>query len=329
MKVLLAGADGALGTPLTRLLIARGHTVLGLIRNPSGAPMLRARGVEPIVADALDNEALLRAVDGHSADAVIHELTALKKPPVRASGMTMTNRLRTEGTANLLAAAARLGANRIVTQSIVLGYGYWDHGRHVLIEADPFGVPVGDVTDETMAALHAAEAQTFEVPEGIALRYGLLYGGDASQIRPMLAKRMVPVAAGGPLGWIHHLDAAAATVAALERGRPGEAYNIVDDQPATWSEVFTAMAEAFGAPRPRHVPRWLLRLLAPYIGMVMTDTRLRASNAKAKTELGWQPLFRNYREGIAAMVSGSNEDAEVLRLLSRGGLGDSGRRIAS
>src|SRR6185369_15027086 len=136
MKVLLAGADGALGTPLTRLLIARGHTVLGLIRNPSGAPMLRARGVEPIVADALDNEALLRAVDGHSADAVIHELTALKKPPVRASGMTMTNRLRTEGTANLLAAAARLGANRIVTQSIVLGYGYWDHGRHVLIEAD-------------------------------------------------------------------------------------------------------------------------------------------------------------------------------------------------
>jgi nucleoside-diphosphate-sugar epimerase len=329
MKVLLAGADGALGTPLTRLLIARGHTVLGLIRNPSGAPILRSRGVEPIVADALDREGLLRAVDGHSADAVIHELTALKRPPLRASGMTMTNRLRTEGTANLLTAAARLGANRIVTQSIVLGYGYRDHGERMLTEADPFGIPAGDLTDETMAALHAAEVQTFEAREGIALRYGLLYGGDASQVRPMLAKRMVPVAAGGPLGWIHHLDAAAATVAALERGRPGQAYNIVDDQPATWTEVFTAMAAAFDAPRPRHVPRWLLRLLTPYIGMVMVDTWLRVSNAKAKTELGWQPWYRNYRQGIAAMVSGSDEDAEVLRLLTRGGLRDSDGRIAS
>jgi len=329
MKVLLAGADGALGTPLTRLLLARGHTVLGLIRNPNGAPVLRARGVEPIVADALDRDSLLRAVDRHSADAVIHELTALKKPPMRPSDMRMTNRLRTEGTANLMAAAARLGANRIVTQSIVLGYGFRDHGDHVLTEADPFCIPAGDLTDETLGALRAAEVQTCEAPQGIALRYGLLYGGDASQIRPMLAKRRVPIAAGGSLGWIHHLVAAAATVAALERGRPGQAYNIVDDQPATWTEVFTAMAAAFGAPPPRRVPRWLLRLLAPYIGMVMVDTGLRVSNAKAKTELGWQPRFRNYLEGIAAMASGSDEDAEVLRLLSRGGLGDSNGRIAS
>jgi nucleoside-diphosphate-sugar epimerase len=329
MNVLLAGADGALGTPLTRLLLARGHTVLGLIRNPSGVPVLRSRGVEPIVADALDREGLLRAVDHHSADAVIHELTALKKPPLGAGNMTMTNRLRTEGTANLLAAAARVGANRIVTQSIVLGYGFRNHGDHVLTEADPFGIPAGDLTDETVAALRAAEAQTFGAPEGIALRYGLLYGGDAPQIRPMLAKRRVPVAAGGPLGWIHHLDAAAATVAALERGRPGQAYNVVDDQPATWNEIFTAMAAAFGAPPPRRVPHWLLRLLAPYVGMVIVDTSLRVSNAKAKTELGWQPRFRNYREGIAAMVSGSDEDAEVLRLLSHGGLGGSNSRIAS
>src|SRR5262245_30115677 len=157
MKILLAGADGAIGTPLTRLLLARGHSILGLIRNPSGAPTLRARGVEPIVADALDREALLRAVDGHSAEAVIHQLTALKKPPLRASGLVMTNRLRTGGTANLLAAASRLGANRIVTQSIVLGYGFRDHGDHTLTETDPFGIPAGDLTDPTLAGLHAAE----------------------------------------------------------------------------------------------------------------------------------------------------------------------------
>src|SRR5262245_22901833 len=112
MKVLLAGADGALGTPLTRLLVARGHTVLGLIRNPAGVPILRARGVEPIVADALNREGLLRAVDRHSADAVIHECTALKKPPTRASRMTKTNRLRNQGTSDLRAAAVRICANR-------------------------------------------------------------------------------------------------------------------------------------------------------------------------------------------------------------------------
>lgn len=328
MKILLAGADGALGTPLTRLLLARGHKILGLIRNPSGATTLRGRGVEPIVADALDRDELLRAVDGHSADAVIHELTALKKPPLRPSGMTMTNRLRIDGTANLLAAAARLGAKRIVTQSMMAGYGFRDHGDRLLTEADPFGIPAGDLTDASVAAMHAAEVQTFTAPEGIALRYGLLYGGDAPLVRPMLAKRSVPVADGGPLGWVHHLDAAAATVAALERGRPGQAYNIVDDQPATWSEVFTAMAAAFGAPPPRRVPRWLMRLIAPYVAQLI-GASIRVSNAKAKTELGWQPRFHTFREGIAAMVSGADEDAAVLRLLSRGGLREDDRTIAS
>src|SRR5262249_56242331 len=115
MKVLIAGANGALGMPLTRLLLARGHQVLGLIRDPAGAPALRALAVEPIVADALDREALLRAVRPFSADAIIHELTALRKPPLRPSGMEMTNRLRAQGTDNLLAAAAHMGAKRMVT----------------------------------------------------------------------------------------------------------------------------------------------------------------------------------------------------------------------
>jgi nucleoside-diphosphate-sugar epimerase len=303
MKILVAGANGALGTPLTRLLIARGHYVLGLIRDPSGAPGLRALGAQPIVADALDRDALLSAVRGLSAHAVIHELTALRKPPLRPSGMTLTNRLRIEGTDNLLAAAAALGANRIVTQSIILGYGFRDHGDRTITEDDPFGIPIGSLTDPTVLALHLAENHTFTAAEGIALRYGLLYGGDGPQMRATLAKRGVPVLSGGLLGWVHHLDAAAATVAALENGRPGQAYNIVDDQPATWQEMFSAMAAGFGAPPPRRVPHFLLRLMAPYIALVAADTSMRVSNAKAKSELGWQPRFRNYREGIAAMVS--------------------------
>src|SRR5436309_964416 len=138
MKVLLAGATGAIGIPVTRRLLAHGHEVLGLTRDRSGADRLRARGVTPVVANALDREDLLRAVDGLSADAVIHELTALRKMPRTFAGMATTNRLRTEGTANLLAAAAALGAQRFVTQSMILGYGYRDHGSTVLNESAPF-----------------------------------------------------------------------------------------------------------------------------------------------------------------------------------------------
>jgi len=309
MVVLVAGASGALGTPLTRLLIARGHRVFGLIRDPAGAAGLRALGAQPVVADALDRPGLLRAVDGVAADAIIHELTSLRKPPLRPSGMAQTNRLRTEGTTNLLAVAARIGATRIVTQSIVLGYGFRNHGDRILTEQDPFAVPVSGMTGDTMAAMHSAETQTFTAPEGIALRYGLLYGGDAPQMRPLLAKRGVPVTLGGLLGWIHHDDAASATVAALEHGHAGQAYNIVDDQPATWQEVITAMAEAFGAPRPRRVPHWIMRVMAPYIAAVAVDTSMRVSNAKAKTELRWQPRFPTYHDGVVAMASATVDEA--------------------
>jgi len=309
MRVLVAGASGALGVPLTRLLLARGHSVVGLIRNPAGADVVRALGAEPIVADALDRDDLLRAVNGLTADAVIHELTSLRKPPLRANGMAVTNRLRTEGTANLLDVADRLGA------SIILGYGFRDHGDRILTERDTFGIPVGDPTDDTVAALASAETQTFKAPEGIALRYGLLYGGDGAQMRTMLQKRGVPVSVGGLLGWAHHLDAAAATVSALEVGRAGQAYNVVDDQPASWQELFTAMAADVGAEPPRRLPRWLLRLVAPYAARVAVDTSMRVSNAKAKKELGWQPRFTTYREGIAAMVSDlCLEDPNLTRL---------------
>src|SRR5215813_11981666 len=156
MKVLVAGANGALGMPLTRLLLARGHQVLGLIRDPAGVPALRALGVEPIVEDALDRE-----------------------PPLRPSGMAMTNRLRTQGSDNLLAAADLMGARRMVTQSICLGYGFRDHGDRVITEDDPFGVPAGSLTDPSLVAIKLAEAKAFTMAEGIALRYGLFYGGDA------------------------------------------------------------------------------------------------------------------------------------------------------
>ncbi len=311
MNVLLAGASGAIGVPITRLLLAHDHQVLGLTRGRTGAARLTALGARPVVADALDRDSLLRAVDGLAADAVIHELTALREPPLRHSGMALTDRLRTEGTANLLAAAEVLGARRFVTQSFILGYGYRDHGAHVLTERDPFGQLVGDRCDPHVAAMLSTEQQAFTAPVGIALRYGLLYGGDANRLRPMLTRRGLPVADGGVLGWTHHQDAAAATVAALERGRPGQAYNVVDDRPASWQEMYTAMATAFGAPPPHRLPRWLLRMAAPYVASFVLGAVLRASNAKAKAELGWRPAFPTYVEGIRAMASPTHAAQEV------------------
>jgi nucleoside-diphosphate-sugar epimerase len=300
VRVLVAGATGALGTPLVHRLVARGHQVLGLTRGGAdNVGKLAGLGATAVLADALDRDALLRAVEPLRADAVIHEMTALTKAPLRRSGMAMTNRLRTDGTRNLLEAAQVLGAARFVTQSIVLGYGYRDHGEHWLTEDDPFGVPDGGPCDEHVAAMLANERQTFTAPEGIALRYGMLYGGDIATVQPMLMKRRLPVFAGGPLAWVHHDDAAAATVAALERGVPGAAYNIVDDQPAGWTQLYTALAAALGAPTPIRLPKWLFRLAAPYPATFALDATFRVSNDRARRELQWKPRYATFSEGVA------------------------------
>lgn len=189
MKVLVAGATGAIGRPLVRKLTDEGHEVYALSRSNREVP-----GATTVVADAMDRTALLAAVDGLAADAVISQLTALKKVPTREGLMATTNALRTEGTANLLAAAEAMGASRFLTQSFILGYGYRDHGPELLTEDAPFGRPAGDRCDPHVAAMASTERQAFSAPEGIALRYGLLYGGDAAKVQAMLARRRLPVA---------------------------------------------------------------------------------------------------------------------------------------
>jgi nucleoside-diphosphate-sugar epimerase len=303
MKVFVAGATGAIGWPLVRRLAAAQHEVVGLARDERGVARLRDRGVrEVVVADALDRQALLAAVRGHRADAVIHQLTALKKAPAAHRHMAATDALREQGSDNLLDAARELGASRFVTQSIVLGYGYRDHGGAVLTETTPFGVPDGRRGfDAHVAAMKAAEDKAFLADgiEGIALRYGLFYGQDAAAVATMLRKRALPVARqGGALPFVHHDDAAAATVAALEQGRDGEAYNIVDDTPLTFRQLVEAVARAEDAPEPLRLPGGLLRLVAPYGGVVMTEVAMQVSNAKARRELGWEPQYPSARDGL-------------------------------
>lgn len=302
MRVMVAGATGTLGAPLLRELLAHGHEVLGIARSPGGAEVVRQRGATPIVADVMDRDALLRAVAGASADAVVHELTALKKAPARFADMRETNRLRVEGSAHLLEAARALGASRFVTQSIVFGYGYRAVGD--VDETSPFGELPGDRTDEPIRAMASAEAQAFAAPgiDGIALRYGLLYGADAATMARMLERRALPVPRRwrGTIPMIHHDDAARATVAALEHGTGGRAYNIVDDTPVSWHDYIKTTAAVHGTRPPLAVPDGVLRMIAPYAGVLMTRVDMRASNLLARRELGWEPRYPGVAEGLRA-----------------------------
>lgn len=306
MKVLVAGATGAIGRPLCAGLAAAGHEVVGLTRSAGGAARLEEAGVRPVVADAMDRAGLLRALEGVTADAVLHELTSLTKPPTRHRDMTQTNRLRTEGTRNLLDAARQVGARRFVTQSIVFGYGYRDHGEHVVTEDDPFGQDLQGPCAPHVAAMAENERLVFtaEGIEGISLRYGLFYGGDVARMAEELGRRRLPVTARNrPLAWVHLDDAAAATVAALERGEAGAAYNIVDDEPCSWTRMITDMAAVLGAPQPRTLPGWALRLVAPYAGVMLLDTALRVSNARAARDLAWTPAHPTHTAGLRTFTT--------------------------
>lgn len=304
MKIFVAGATGAIGTPLVRQLLLAGHEVIGLTRTAQGADSLSGAGVTPVVADALDRPGLLRALEPVSADVVVHQLTSLTKPPARHGDMARTNLLRTEGTENLLEAARRIGAKRFVTQSITLGYGYREHGDTPLTEASPFGEGPQGKCAPHVAAMVANERMVRSARDidGIALRYGLFYGGDMAGMIGMLRKRRIPIAANTErvLPWVHVEDAATATVLAVTSGKAGQAYNVVDDLPCSWGEFFSAMAAAFGAPAPRALPAWLIRAAAPYAGTLVLDTGMRVSNAKAKQELHWQPAYPTHREGFEA-----------------------------
>jgi nucleoside-diphosphate-sugar epimerase len=287
--------------------------VIGLSRSQSGAAQLRELGVEPLVADLLDRDELLRATAGMNADAAIHAATALRTAPMRHNGMSGTDALRTAGTRNLMEAVQLVGARRVVAESMHFGYGYLHVGDRLVTEDNTPFAPRGRTTalEHHVAGFRIKEDLMLHTDgvEGIALRFGALYGpgfarGGTDQIVTLLRKRSLPVVAqnkAGLLPWTHFADAATAAVAALDHGRPGQAYNIVDDQPATMTEHVRFVASAFGTPRPMTVPLWVIRLVAPYLHEMLTAS-MHPSNALARRELGWTPAYPTYRDGIRAMA---------------------------
>jgi nucleoside-diphosphate-sugar epimerase len=310
MKIFVAGATGALGKQLVPQLLARGHDVVGMTRTPSKQGLVRTLGAKPVVADALDPEQVARAVAEAEPDVIVHQLTALSGSlDLRKFEQTfaMTNRLRTEGTDHLLAAGRAVGVERFVAQS----YASWQYanvGGPVKTEDDPLAEDTVAAVRGVLGAIRYMEKAVLgaDWTEGIALRYGGFYGPGTSmapggeQLEAIRARKFPVVGSGaGIMSLIHVEDGASATVAAIERGHRG-AYNIVDDSPEPMSEWLPAVAAAIGAKPPRHVPRWVGRLLAGEAAAVMMTELRGVSNAKAKRELGWQPRYPSWREGFGA-----------------------------
>jgi nucleoside-diphosphate-sugar epimerase len=303
MKVFVAGASGAIGRPLVRQLLATDHEVTGMTRREENAEAIRAAGAEAVVFDAA---ALERAVREAAPEAVIHELTSLpdRLDPKAKDALKPTNRLRGEGTRNLIAAAKAAGARRLIAESVAFFYvpeGDWVKGE----DAPAFAAAPGPF-GEAGRALADLERQVTGAAglEGIVLRYGWLYGpgtyyGRGGSATEDFHKRRMPVVGkgDGTFSFIHVEDAAAATVAAVERGASG-IYNVVDDAPAPMREWVPAFAEAVGAKAPRRAPLWLARLVAGSAAVEMATELRGASNAKAKRELGWQPRYASWRQGF-------------------------------
>jgi nucleoside-diphosphate-sugar epimerase len=307
MRVFLAGASGAIGRPLIPKLVAAGHEVTGITRSESKADAIRAAGARAAVVDVFDADALRAAVEEARSEAIVHELTALpdrldfRKEDVYAP----TNRVRTEGTRNLLDAARTVGARRFVCQSIA--FAYRNEGTRVKTEDDPLLDDAPGAFGSGLKALREMESIVLgaDALESLVLRYGFFYGpgthydADGAMVEDIRRRRLPVVGKGtGVWSFIHVDDAADATVAALERGAPG-IYNVTDDEPAAMSEWVPVLANAAGAKRPLRVPRWLARVVAGRQAADFASELRGASNEKAKRELGWQPAHPSWRTGFA------------------------------
>jgi 2-alkyl-3-oxoalkanoate reductase len=302
MHILIAGATGAAGRALIPLLIANGHTVTGTTRSPAKAGEIEALGARAQIMDGLDAGSVKAAVAAARPDVIVHQMTALTGIDMRNidKAFATTNRLRTEGTEHLIAAAK---GKLLIAQSFA-GWPYERSGGAIKTEADRLDPAPPKGIRETHAAIRRLEELTTGAG-GIVLRYGGFYGPgtgiapDGEQVA-MIRQRKMPLVGNGEGIWsfLHTDDLATATLAAIERGRPGEIYNIVDDEPAPVREWLPLVAERAGAKPPRRVPAWLARIAAsPAAVAMMTESR-GASNAKAKAELGWTPRYPSLRAGL-------------------------------
>jgi nucleoside-diphosphate-sugar epimerase len=308
MKVLVAGATGGLGRSLVPQLVSAGHEVTAMIRSESGAAGVRAQGAQVVFADGLDAAAVKAAVDTARPDVVVHQMTALRSGinfKKFDQSFAMTNRLRTEGTENLLAASQAAGVRRFVVQSYA-GWNLQHGGSATKTEADPLDPDPLPATRQTMAGIKRLESLVTGADgiEGVVLRYASFYGptgdiGKGGSMVELIKKRRLPLIGDGTGVWsfIHYDDAAAVTVKAIESDVTG-IYQIADDEPAEARVWLPEFAKILGAKPPMHIPAWLGRLAAGEVGVAAFTEIRGADNSLAKRTFDWQPGYASWREGF-------------------------------
>ena len=303
LRILLTGATGAIGSRVLERLLERGHRVIATTRTPDKLPSLRSLGAEATLLDGLDAVAVGEAVARAEPDVIVHQMTSLPiRPDLRHFDLwyARTNELRTTGLDHLLSAAQAEGVRHLVAQS----YTGWTNARlgaKVKTEQHPLDRSPAPAQRDALAAIRSLEDSVREAPlQGLVLRYGNLYGPDVSDfLADLVHKRRLPVVGEGRgvWSWVHVDDAAAATIAAIERGTRGT-YNVVDDDPAAVAEWLPYLAAVLGAKEPRKVPTWFGRLLVGEAATRWLTEGRGASNARAKRDLDWRPAWASWRDGF-------------------------------
>jgi nucleoside-diphosphate-sugar epimerase len=310
MRVFVAGGSGVLERRLVPQLVARGHQVTASTTSAAKLDLIAAAGAEGVVMDGLDGAAVGEAVALARPDVIVHQMTAISmthagKPDIKHPDrwFAKTNRLRTEGTDHLLAAAEAVGVPHFVAQ----GYASWNgirEGGWVKTEEDPLELLEGTAAYVGLKALSRIEDLVLRIG-GAVMRYGAFYGPGAIDDQvDLVRKRQYPLVGRGTgySSWVHLDDAASATVLAVEQKVTG-VFNIVDDDPAPASDWLPYLAECAGAKRPLRVPVWLARRLAGDQAVVMMTEGRGFSNAKAKRELGWELQYASWRQGFKAELA--------------------------
>ena len=302
MRVLVAGATSVPGLPLVRELVRRGHDVVGLTRSQAKTADVAAAGARPVVADVFDAEQIDKVLADVGPEVVVSLLTTLPKwGPLRYKDFEPARELWSRGAPNLVRAAQRAAVRRVVAESVIFAYGYPTSGPPLIDESDPYPGPPPRGGEAMLAALRSMEQTVLSSgeisdTEGIVLRYGAFYGPGVphDELITRLAKFWAfPAIDGtGIVSWVHIDDVATATAQALDHGRGGEIYNIVDDRPQSFGDYVRDVSAKLGRPRPLPVSPKLVRPVAPYAATAFGATWLPLSNAKAKAELGWAPRPR-------------------------------------
>ena len=312
MRVFVAGASGALGKPVVRELIARGHDVVAMTSTGSKRPMLEELGASATVGDVFDARATAELVRSAEPEGVINVASKWSVYPTRTSQVTPANQIREVGPRNLVAAAIAAGARRYVNESMTFFYGYGDH-RQALTEAQPPGRERRTGLQRVIDAIVAAErvvrerSESGEI-EGACMRFGFFHGQHAdstSRMFDLVRKRKLPLIGKGDAvrSWIELEDAARAVADALERAPAGSVYNVVDDEPVSMSEYVGEIVRLTDSKPPRRLPYWLVNLGASYVAPAFGRGRLAISNAKLKQELGWTPRYPTYRDALRPLAA--------------------------